>query len=41
MINEVSPILVMEEWHANGDANPMPFDGARMIFGGFRVVVDE
>lgn len=22
-------------------ANPMPFDGSRMIYGGFRVVVDE
>ncbi|MFP3979260.1 DUF1428 domain-containing protein [Marinobacter sp. KMM 10035] len=32
---------VMEEWQSSGDDNPMPFDGARMIFGGFRVVVDE
>ena len=23
------------------EKNPMPFDGARMIFGGFKVIVDE
>ncbi|MBU2874737.1 DUF1428 domain-containing protein [Marinobacter salexigens] len=32
---------VMEEWQSNVDDNPMPFDGARMIFGGFQVVLDE
>jgi len=23
------------------DSNPMPFDGKRMIFGGFEMMVDE
>jgi len=23
------------------EANPMPFDGKRMIYGGFRMIVDE
>jgi uncharacterized protein YbaA (DUF1428 family) len=26
--------------HVNPTANPMPFDGKRMIFGGFRPVVE-
>jgi len=25
----------------SGDANPMPFDGSRLIYGGFQMVLDE
>lgn len=25
----------------NPDSNPMPFDGRRMIYGGFAIIVDE
>jgi uncharacterized protein YbaA (DUF1428 family) len=25
----------------NNESNPMPFDGSRLIFGGFQMVVDE
>jgi len=32
---------VMQDPRLNPDANPMPFDGKRMIFGGFRMLVDE
>ena len=31
---------VMADPRMQPDANPLPFDGKRMIFGGFRVVVD-
>ncbi|HBA33244.1 MAG TPA: DUF1428 domain-containing protein [Gammaproteobacteria bacterium] len=32
---------VMAEDAMNADNNPMPFDGGRMIFGGFQMVVNE
>jgi uncharacterized protein YbaA (DUF1428 family) len=32
---------VMEDPRMNNQTNPMPFDGSRMIFGGFQMVVDE
>jgi uncharacterized protein YbaA (DUF1428 family) len=31
---------VMKEPRMNPDTNPMPFDGKRMIFGGFVPIVD-
>ncbi len=31
----------MEDPRLKPDRNPMPFDGQRMIYGGFEVVVDE
>jgi len=31
---------MMEDPRMDPEANPMPFDGARMIFGGFKPVVD-
>jgi len=31
---------IMEDPRMQPDANPMPFDGQRLIFGGFEVVVD-
>ncbi|SOB76288.1 Uncharacterized conserved protein YbaA, DUF1428 family [Marinobacter sp. LV10R510-11A] len=40
-VRDVGMKSVMEEWGADGDDNPMPFDGARMIFGGFQMIVDE
>jgi uncharacterized protein YbaA (DUF1428 family) len=32
---------VMADPRLQPDANPMPFDGQRMIYGGFEVLVDE
>ncbi|PMR74330.1 DUF1428 domain-containing protein [Billgrantia endophytica] len=32
---------VMEDPRLQPDVNPMPFDGKRLIYGGFEVVVDE
>ena len=31
----------MQDPRLRANANPMPFDGQRMIYGGFRMVVDE
>ena len=31
----------MEDPRLNPDTNPMPFDGRRMIYGGFEIIVDE
>lgn len=31
----------MEDPRLHPDNNPMPFDGMRMIFGGFQMIVDE
>ena len=31
---------VMADPRSNPDTNPMPFDGKRMIYGGFEVIVD-
>ncbi len=38
--DEAMPKL-MADARLQPDANPMPFDGKRMIFGGFEMVVDE
>lgn len=32
---------VMEDPRLQSDTNPMPFDGKRMIYGGFGIVLDE
>lgn len=32
---------VMSDPRLQSDVNPMPFDGKRMIFGGFEVMIDE
>jgi uncharacterized protein YbaA (DUF1428 family) len=32
---------VMEDPRLSSENNPMPFDGKRMIFGGFEVIVNE
>ena len=32
---------VMADPRLNPDSNPMPFDGRRMIYGGFEMIVDE
>ncbi|MBF2075045.1 MAG: hypothetical protein IGS50_14980 [Synechococcales cyanobacterium C42_A2020_086] len=32
---------VMKDSRMNKKSNPMPFDGSRMIFGSFQIVVDE
>ncbi len=32
---------LMEDPRLKPDVNPMPFDGKRLIYGGFEVVVDE
>lgn len=32
---------VMQDSRMNNEINPMPFDGSRLIFGGFQVIVDE
>lgn len=31
----------MEDPRLKPDVNPMPFDGKRLIYGGFQMVVDE
>jgi uncharacterized protein YbaA (DUF1428 family) len=31
----------MADPRLNPEANPMPFDGSRMIYGGFEMLVDE
>ena len=32
---------VMEDPRLQPDVNPMPFDGKRLIYGGFAVIIDE
>jgi uncharacterized protein YbaA (DUF1428 family) len=32
---------VAKDPRMNNESNPMPFDGSRLIFGGFQMVVDE
>lgn len=32
---------VMSDSRMSGDSNPMPFDGTRLIYGGFEMIVDE
>jgi uncharacterized protein YbaA (DUF1428 family) len=31
---------VMEDPRVDPHTNPMPFDGARLIYGGFEVIID-
>src|SRR5690554_381659 len=40
-VRDVGMQKVMEDPRLKQDSNPMPFDGKRMIYGGFRMVVDE
>ena len=37
--NDAMP-KIMEDPRMQPDANPMPFDGKRMIFGGFEMILD-
>ncbi|MGF1574751.1 MAG: DUF1428 domain-containing protein [Cyanophyceae cyanobacterium] len=32
---------IMKDSRMNNESKPMPFDGSRLIFGGFEMVVDE
>lgn len=32
---------VMEDPRLQPESNPMPFDGSRMIYGGFQMIVDQ
>lgn len=32
---------VMNDPRMSSESNPMPFDGARLIYGGFQMIVDE
>ena len=32
---------VFEDDRMNNENNPMPFDGSRLIYGGFQMIVDE
>jgi uncharacterized protein YbaA (DUF1428 family) len=32
---------VMSDPRVQPDVNPMPFDGKRLIYGGFDIIVDE
>ena len=38
---DVGMAKAMEDPRLQPDAEPMPFDGPRMIFGGFRAIVDS
>lgn len=38
--NQAMP-KIMEDPRLQPDVNPMPFDGKRLIYGGFSVVIDE
>jgi uncharacterized protein YbaA (DUF1428 family) len=40
-VREEGMAKAMEDTRLSPDINPMPFDGKRMIFGGFNVIVDE
>ena len=32
---------IMQDERVNPDTNPMPFDGQRLIYGGFEIIVDS
>lgn len=32
---------VMNDSRMSSESNPMPFDGSRLIYGGFQIIVDE
>ena len=40
-IRDVGWQAVMEDPRMHPDQNPMPFDGKRLIYGGFNVILDE
>jgi len=40
-IRDMGMAGVMGDPRMSMEANPMPFDGKRMIYGGFRMIVDE
>jgi uncharacterized protein YbaA (DUF1428 family) len=39
-VRDVGMKMVMQDPRVDPRTNPMPFDGARLIFGGFDVIVD-
>ncbi|MCW8108014.1 DUF1428 domain-containing protein [Alteromonas ponticola] len=40
-IRNIGMKKVMNDPRMNSDTNPMPFDGSRLIFGGFNVIVEN
>jgi len=40
-IRDENMVKLMKDPRMHPDNNPMPFDGKRMIFGGFEVIVDK
>jgi len=40
-VRDENMMKLMEDPRMHPDNNPMPFDGKRMIFGGFEVIVDK
>lgn len=40
-VRDVAMKKVMEDPRLQPDTNPMPFDGKRMIYGGFEVIVER
>lgn len=40
-VRDAGMAKVMVDPRMSSEANPMPFDGARLIFGGFQMVVDQ
>ncbi|MEZ2746059.1 DUF1428 domain-containing protein [Halopseudomonas bauzanensis] len=40
-VRDAGMAKVMEDPRLQPDANPMPFDGKRLIYGGFRMLLDE
>lgn len=40
-VRDAGMAKVMQDPRLKPDTNPMPFDGKRMIYGGFRMIVDE
>ena len=40
-VREAGWQAIMEDPRMHPDENPMPFDGKRLIYGGFEVVLDE
>ncbi len=40
-VRDTGMARVMEDPRLKADRNPMPFDGKRLIYGGFEVIVDE
>lgn len=40
-VRDVGMEKVMNDSRLSNESNPMPFDGSRLIYGGFHMVVDE